>query len=127
MRYEKNRNIIISAIVVLLCVAAVWLYADSHRNDRIHNDTDSTMADVQDRVDRIESRVDSLSDRIGKAEKAVDGISVAVERSRENAVTIKEGIGGIEKRLDSAIQRSGRLENLINDIETANSQRTQGP
>ncbi len=119
--YEENKDYIRAFIVVfVLCLAGVWLVRDYHRNEPVYNNTDKSMADVDQRIESIEQRIDSLQKRVDKAEKTVSGTIVTIRDSRENAVTVADGITDAEKRLDSIIQRQGRIENIISDIETAN-------
>ena len=126
--YQENKSYCITyAVIMVLCLAGVWLVHDHYRNEPVYNDTDSTVADIEKRVGNIEQRIDSLSDRLTKAEKTVERVGATVTAGRENAERIETGISGVEERLDSAIQRSGRIENLIADIERANQQRKKNP
>ena len=119
--YEKNKSACISFIVVaVVCLCGAWLVHDYFRNEPIYNDTSSAMADLEKRIDGIESRVNSLSNRIADAEKTVNGISATINAGAGNAVTIKDGIDGIEKRIGEVVQRSGRIQNIIADIESQN-------
>jgi len=119
--YEKNKTYcVITVVVIVLCVACAWLYADAHRNDPIHHDTDATVAELEKRINGIEQRIGTMQERLDKAEKTVSGTIVTIRESRENAVTVADGISGAEERLESAIQRSGRIQNLIDEIERAN-------
>lgn len=119
--YEKNKSACISFIVVaVVCLCGAWLVHDYFRNEPIYNDTSNTMADLEKRIDSIESRVNSLSNRIADAEKTVSGISATINAGAGNAVTIKDGIDGIEKRIGEVVQRSGRIQNIIADIERQN-------
>ena len=119
--YQQNRSYCISFIVLtILCLAGVWLVCDYYRNEPIYSDTDTTMADLEERVGRIESRVDSLSARLDKAEKTATDLGGRIESSTSLAKEVGAGIDGVEKRIDSAIQRSGRIANIIDEIERAN-------
>ena len=126
--FEENKSYCLAFIVVfVLGISAVWLLCDHYRNEPIYNNTDQSMADLEKRINSVESRVNILSKRITHAEKTVSGIADRVKSSTEYAHQIAAGIDGIEKRIDDAIQRSGRIQNLITDIENANKQREKNP
>ena len=126
--YQQNRDFVIAFIVVaIICVCGIWFYHDKHRNDDQYHDTNQSMADLEKRINRIESRVNSLQSRLAESEKTVNGIAERIDRSRENAEIVAGGLGEAEKRIDSAIQRSGRITNLIEEIERANRPGTQNP
>ena len=119
--YEKNKSACIAFIVVaVVCLCGAWLVHDYFRNEPIYNDTSSAMADLEKRIDGIESRVNSLSNRIADAEKTVSGIAERIDHSAELAGEVTAGIDGIEKRIGEAVQRSGRIQNIIADIERQN-------
>ena len=105
---------------LLLLVLICWLHADNHRNDGIHQDTDSTVADLEKRIQSIEGRLDSMQTRLDENQKAVSRIAEGIGRSREKAEIVAGGIDQAEGRLDSAIKRSERIEDLIREIEKAN-------
>ena len=124
--YEENKDYVHAFIIVLaVCLVGIWLVYDHGRNEPVYKDTDSTMADINKRIESIEQRIDRIQERNSAIEKAVSGISATVTAGRENAVTVADGLGRAEERLDGIIQRQGRIENIIADIETANRQRTQ--
>ena len=126
--YKENRTVcIVTIIVILLCIAGAWLYHDSHRNEPIYNNTDNTVEQLKDRIDSIEQRIGTMQERLDKATETVSGVTETVRHSRENAVTVADGISGTEERLNDAIQRSGRIQNIIADIETANQQGKKNP
>ena len=112
---------------ILLLVLVCWLHKDNRRNDGVYNDTNSTVERIEERMSNIEQRIDTMSDRLEKAEKTVSGTIVTIRDSRENAVTVADGISGTESRLNDAVQRSGRIQNLISDIETANNKGKKNP
>ena len=114
----ENRIVLFVGILLLLFIC--WLHKDNHRNDGIRHDTDSTMADLKKRIDRIEQRVDSVSKRLDQAEKTNTELGGRIEQSTNLAKEVATGIDGLQDRLDSAIQRSGRIANLIADIEKSN-------
>lgn len=119
---EKNccRPYLIGFLVVALLLLCAWLCFDTRRNEPVYEDTNATVGRIEERIGSIEKRIDSLQNRVDKAEKTVSGTIVTIRDSRENAVTVADGIGRAEERLDSIIQRQGRIENIIADIEAAN-------
>ena len=112
---------------ILLLVLVCWLHKDNRRNDGVYNDTNATVERIEERMSNIEQRIDTMSDRLEKAEKTVSGTIVTIRESRENAVTVADGISGTEARLNDAVQRSGRIQNIIADIETANNKGKKNP
>ena len=121
----ENRLILVIGFCLLLLIC--WLHHDANRNKPVYNDTDKSMERIEERMSAIESRIDTMSDRLEKAEKTVSGTIVTIRDSRENAVTVADGIGRAEERLDGLIQRSGRIQNIIADIENANRQGKKNP
>ena len=113
-------NRITFLVGILLLVLVIWLHKDNRRNDGVYNDTNSTVERIEERMSNIEQRIDTMSDRLEKAEKTVSGTIVTIRDSRENAVTVSDGISGTEARLNDAVQRSGRIANIIADIEAKN-------
>ena len=113
-------NRITFLVGILLLILVIWLHKDNRRNDGVYNDTNSTVERIEERMSNIEQRIDTMSDRLEKAEKTVSGTIVTIRDSRENAVTVADGISGTEARLNDAVQRSGRIQNIIADIEAKN-------
>lgn len=113
-------NSVAFLVGILLLVLVIWLHKDNRRNEPVYEDTNATVGRIEERMSNIEQRIDTMSDRLEKAEKTVSGTIVTIRDSRENAVTVADGIGRAEERLDSIIQRQGRIENLIADIEATN-------
>jgi methyl-accepting chemotaxis protein len=120
-------NRITFLVGILLLILVIWLHKDNRRNDGVYNDTNSTVERIEERMSNIEQRIDTMSNRLEKAEKTVSGTIVTIRDSRENAVTVADGISGTESRLNDAVQRSGRIQNLISDIETANNKGKKNP
>ena len=85
------------------------------------------MADIDKRLQSIEQRIDRIQERNSAIEKAVSGTVITIRDSRENAVSVADGIGRADERLDGLIQRSGRIQNIIADIENANRQGKKNP
>lgn len=126
--YEENKSYCLAfAVVMVLCIAGIWLVHDYYRNEPIYNNTDNTMADIDKRLQNIEQRINRIQERNSAIEKAISGTVITIRDSRENAVTVADGIGRAEERLDAIIQRSGRIQNLISDIETANHKGKKNP
>lgn len=115
--YEKKNDYIAVVIVLFICIAAGWLYTDSHRNDRIHNNTGVVLDTIEVRVDDAGKRIDAVSDRVSEVEKTVSTVTGTITDSRKSAEEIASGIADCEKRLDSITQRQGRITNLVADIE----------
>ena len=113
-------NRITFLVGILLLVLVIWLHKDNRRNEPVYENTNATVGRIEERIGSIEQRIDSLQNRVDKAEKTVSGTIVTIRDSRENAVTVADGISGTEARLNDAIQRSGRIQNIIADIEAAN-------
>ena len=120
---ENRLALLLGLLLLLIC----WLHHDANRNKPVYNDTDKSMERIEERMSAIESRLDSMSDRLEKAEKTVSGTIVTIRESRENAVTVADGISGTESRLNDAVQRSGRIQNLISDIERSDRERKKNP
>ena len=110
----------IPIIFIVLVLVFYWLYCDTHRNDKDYNNTDGTVAELNQRISSLEQRLDTMSERIEETQKTVNGIAVGITRSTGYAIEVNEGLGRAEERLDNAIQRSGRIENLIKDVERTN-------
>ena len=116
----NGRPYYVGILIVLVLFLFAWICYDHHRNQPIYESTDSTMADLEKRIDRIEQRVDSVSARLDQAEKTNTELGGRIESSTTLAKEVGNGIDGLQDRLDSAIQRSGRIANIIADIEAKN-------
>ena len=56
--YKENKDYICAFIVVVvLCLAGAWYVYDSHRNEPVYEDTDATVAELEDRIKSLESRI----------------------------------------------------------------------
>ena len=118
--YKDDNKFAIGIIVLGFVLFTAWLCHDYARNKPTYNNTDSTVADIDSRIKSVEQRINRIQGRNSAVEKAVSGTVITIRDSRENAVTVADGIGRAEERLDAIIQRSGRIQNLISDIEAAN-------
>lgn len=125
--FFRENTVLCVVVLCVLCGFAGWLYADSHRNDGIYNNTDATVAGLEKRIADVEQRVDSVSKRLDQAEKTATDIGGRIESSTSLAQEIGSGIDRMQDRLDEAVQRSGRIENLIQEIEEGYRQRKTSP
>lgn len=126
--YEENKDYVHAFIVVVVvCLVGIWLVYDHYRNEPIYNDTDNTMDRIEERINSIEQRVDTMSKRLAETQKTVESISGRVNTSTGLAKEIESGIGATSERLDSAVQRAGRIQNLVDEIERSNRQRKVHP
>lgn len=115
--FFRENTVLCVVVLCVLCGFAGWLYADIHRNDGIHNNTDERLADIDRRMQSIEKGLDGLQKRIDENQKTISGTLERIERSRNNAQEIVGGLGTIEDRIDSAIQRTDRIEDIIGKTE----------
>ena len=121
--YEENKDYVHAFIIVMvLCLAGVWLCYDNARNRPVYQDTDNTMDRIEERINSIEQRADTMSKRLPQTQKTVESISGRVDTSTGLAKEIESGIGTTSERLDSAVQRAGRIQNLIDEIERSDRQ-----
>lgn len=125
--YEENRSgsYIVGVFIVVVLIVFCWSCYDKHRNDEQYNNTDSGVERIEKRLDDIGKRVDELQKRNAETQKTVERVVITVDRSRENAEIVADGIGEAEQRIDNAIQISGRIKNRITDIEAKYRQGTQ--
>ena len=119
--YEENKSYCITFIIILvICIAGLWLVHDHSRNEPVYNDTNNTVEQLKNRVQSLESRLGTMQDRIEQNQKTIESVGRRISTSTGLAIEITESTGRAEERLNSAIQRSGRIENIISDIENAN-------
>ena len=116
---DDNKFLVGVIVVGLVCLCA-WLLHDFSRNEPIYANTDSNLADVEKRIDRIESRLVDLQGRIEQSEKTISGIAEGIGKSTSLAESVASGIQGTEDRIDQAIQRSGRIANIVEEVERIN-------
>ena len=114
---DDNKFLVGILVIGIVCIIA-WLCHDLARNREVYHNTDSNLADVEKRIDRIESRLVDLQGRIEQSEKTISGIAEGIGTSL--AESVASGIQGTEDRIDQAIQRSGRIANIIAEIERTN-------
>lgn len=117
---KDDNRFLVGVLVIGFVLFALWVCNDLANKPIVHYDTDNAMADIEKRIDRIESRLDSVSARLDQAEKTAADLGGRIDTSTELAKEVGAGIGTVEARLDSVIQRSGRIANIIADIEAKN-------
>ena len=115
-----NQKMAIGFLIIIIVLVAVWCIMSRTDPGKTDNDISGSVAELENRIDRIESRVTSLSKRIDHAEKTLTGISDRIDASQEYAGQIATGIDSLQGRLDSLAQRSGRIQNIIEEIERTN-------
>ena len=115
-----NQKMAIGFLIIIIVLVAVWCIMSRTDPGKTDNDISGSVAELENRIDRIESRVTSLSERIDHAEKTLTGISDRIDASQEYAGQIATGIDSLQGRLDSLAQRSGRIQNIIEEIERTN-------
>ena len=111
---RKNWRYIVTVGIVL---CGVWLYYDARRNDRIYNDTESTVNAIGKRIDSAGERINSATERVTEAEKAVGTATERVTAGAELATEIADAVTECERRADEALQRNGRIKNIIAEIK----------
>ena len=115
-----NQKMAIGFLIIIIVLVAVWCIMSRTDPGKTDNDISGSVAELENRIDSLESRVTSLSKRIDHAEKTLTGISERIDASQEYAGQIATGIDSLQGRLDSLAQRSGRIQNIIEEIERTN-------
>ena len=110
-------NVIVFIIGLLLLLLIYWLHHDNHRNDKDYNNTDGTVAELNQRISSLEQRIATMSERLENTQKTVDTINRRIDTSTGLAYEIADGVNRAEERLESAIQRSKRIKGIIADVE----------
>ena len=105
---------------IVIVLVAVWLFMSRTDPGKTDNDISGSVAELENRIDSLESRVTSLSERIDHAEKTLTGISDRIDASQEYAGQIATGIDSLQNRIDRAVQRGGRIQNILEEIERTN-------
>ena len=111
---QKNKLFFVALVVIFVCV---WLYRDSHRNDRIYNDTESTVNAIGERINSAGERVTSAKERVTEAQETVSTATERVTAGAEFATEIADAVKECERRADEALQRNGRIKNIISEIK----------
>ena len=115
-----NQKMAIGFLIIIIVLVAVWCFMSRTDPGKTDNDISGSVAELENRIDSLESRITSLSERIDHAEKTLTGISDRIDASQEYAGQIATGIDSLQGRLDSLAQRSGRIQNIIEEIERTN-------
>ena len=115
-----NQKMAIGFLIIVIVLVAVWCIMSRTDPGKTDNDISGSVAELENRIDSLESRVTSLSKRIDHAEKTLTGISDRIDASQEYAGQIATGIDSLQNRIDHAVQRSGRIQNIIEEIERTN-------
>ena len=113
-----NQKMAVGFLIIIIVLVAVWCIMS--RTGKTDNDISGSVAELENRIDSLESRITSLSNRIDHAEKTLTGISDRIEHSQNYAGQIATGIDSLQGRLDRAVQRGGRIQNILEDIERQN-------
>ena len=117
-----NQKMAVSFLIIIIVLVAVWciMSRTGENPGKTDNDISGSVAELENRIDRLESRVTSLSKRIDHAEETLKGVSAGIEHSQSLASEIAGGFDSLQGRLDSLAQRSGRIQNIIEEIERTN-------
>lgn len=116
-----NQKMAIGVLIIVIVLVAVWCFMSrTGDNTKTDNDISGSVAELENRIDRIESRVTSLSKRIDHAEETIKGVNAGIEHSQSLASEIAGGIDSLQNRIDHAVQRGGRIQNILEDIERQN-------
>lgn len=113
-----NQKMAIGFLIIIIVLVAVWCFMP--RTGKTDNDISGSVAELENRIDILESRITSLSKRIDHAEETLTGISDRIDASQEYAGQIATGIDSLQGRLDHAVQRGGRIQNILEEIERTN-------
>lgn len=115
--YETLRKNWRYIALVAIVICGVWLYHDARRNDRIYNDTESTVNAIGERINSAGERVNSAKERVTEAQEAVGTATERVTAGAELATEIADAVTECERRADEALQRNGRIKNIIAEIK----------
>ena len=115
-----NQKMAIGFLIIVIVLVAVWCFMSRTDPGKTDNDISGSVAELENRIDRIESRVTSLSERIDHAEETLKGVNAGIEHSQSLASEIAGGIDSLQNRIDRAVQRGGRIQNILEDIERQN-------
>lgn len=125
--YRENKDYCIPYIIVaIVCLVCLWLVHDDARNERIQNDTDSTLVNINQGITDAEGRINTAADSVTKAEASIGSAAAGIKNSERAAGEIASGIAECQDIVDRCVQRAGRIENLIADIEAGDRKRAAG-
>lgn len=115
-----NQKMAVGFLIIVIVLVAVWCIMSRTDPGKTDNDISGSVAELENRIDRIESRVTSLSERIDHAEETLKGVNAGIEHSQSLASEIAGGIDSLQNRIDHAVQRGGRIQNILEEIERTN-------
>lgn len=115
-----NQKMAIGFLIIIIVLVAVWCIMSRTDPGKTDNDISGSVAELENRIDSLESRVTSLSKRIDHAEEALKGVNAGIEHSQSLASEIAGGIDSLQNRIDRAVQRGGRIQNILEEIERTN-------
>lgn len=115
--YETLRKNWYHIVIIVIVICGLWLYHDARRNDRIYNDTESTVNAIGERINSAGERVNSTKERVTEAQEAVSTATERVTAGAELATEIADAVTECERRADEALQRNGRIKNIIAEIK----------
>ena len=115
-----NQKMAVSFLIIIIVLVAVWCIMSRTDPGKTDNDISGSVAELENRIDKLESRVTSLSERIDHAEETLKGVNAGIEHSQSLASEIAGGIDSLQNRIDHAVQRGGRIQNILEDIERQN-------
>lgn len=113
-----NQKMAVGFLIIIIVLVAVWCIMS--RTGKTDNDISGSVAELENRIDKLESRITSLSKRIDHAEETIKGVNAGIEHSQSLASEIAGGIDSLQGRLDNAVQRGGRIQNILEEIERTN-------
>jgi chromosome segregation ATPase len=64
---------------------------------------------VNERIDRLEERIDRLDERVGRLEERIDRLDEGVGRLEERIDRLDEGVGRLEGKMDAGFARIEQL------------------
>lgn len=115
-----NQKMAVGFLIIVIVLVAVWCIMSRTDPGKTDNDISGSVAELENRIDSLESRVTSLSERIDHAEETLKGVNAGIEHSQSLASEIAGGIDSLQNRIDHAVQRGGRIQNILEDIERQN-------
>ena len=122
--YQDNKDFCISFFVVLLvCLAGIWLVHDRARNEPIYNNTGVVLDTIEVGITSAATGIDTAAGSVAKAETAIGSAAAGIAKSERAAGEISAGITECQELVDRCVQRAGRIQNIIADVEAINRQR----
>ena len=117
-----NQKMAVGFLIIIVVLVAVWcvMSRTGENPGKTDNDISGSVAELENRIDKLESRITSLSNRIDHAEETLTGIGERIDASQNHAGQIANGIDSLQNRIDHAVQGSGRIQNIIAEVERTN-------